>query len=150
MAEFDLFKTALDAGMAFTEMTRQRAEVIVRELRRNSEASREQTAKQVDELIERSRKNTEALVALIRGEIDNRLATLATRDDLARLAARIGVSLPFGAGDARPAAAKKAAAKKAPAKKAAAKKAAATKKAAPVKQAAAKKATAVNKAAKKV
>ena len=120
MADFDLLKSALDAGMAFTEMTRQRAEAIVRDLVRSGEVSREQTAKQVEELLERSRKNTEVLLAMVRKEIDDRLANLATRDDLSKLAARLGVGLP---GRARKSA-KKAPAKKTTAKKAAAKKAA--------------------------
>src|SRR5579859_5829964 len=107
MAEFDLLKSALDAGMAFTEMTRQRAESIVRDLVHTGEASREQTAKQVEELLERSRKNTEVLLALVRKEIDDRLANL-------------GVALPGRAG--KKTAAKKATATKAPAKKAPAKK----------------------------
>jgi DNA-binding protein HU-beta len=140
MPEFDLIKNALDAGMAFTQLTRQRAEAIVKDFVRSGEISREQAADRVEELIDRSRKNTEMLLSLVRKEIDARLANLATRDDLARLATRVGV--PFAGGRAGAAkakkatkaskpgvkktTAKKAAAKKAPAKKAAAKKAPAT------------------------
>jgi polyhydroxyalkanoate synthesis regulator phasin len=131
MADFDLFKSALDAGVAFTQLTRQRAEAIVKEFVRNGEVSREQAAERVEELIDRSRKNTEFIVAIVRQEMDKRLANLATRDDLAKLAARFGVPVRKAA---KRAPAKKAAAKKAPAKKAAAKKAPA-KKAAAVKKA---------------
>ena len=140
MPEFDLFKNALDAGMAFTQLTRQRADAIVKEFVRSGEVSREQAAERVEELIDRSRKNTEVLLSVVRKEIDDRLANLATRDDLARLAARLGVPFP-GIRKARPkkSAAKKSPAKKAPAKKAPAKKAAAKKAAIkPVKKAPAK------------
>jgi polyhydroxyalkanoate synthesis regulator phasin len=138
MADFDLFKSALDAGMAFTQMTRQRAEAIVRDFVKTGEVSRDQATDWVEDLIERSRQNTELLLAVVRQEIDARLATLATRDDLAKLASRLGVAFPFGPAKAAKAPAKKAAAKKAaPAKKAAAKKAPA------------KKAAATKKAAKK-
>jgi polyhydroxyalkanoate synthesis regulator phasin len=141
MADFDLFKSALDAGMAFTEMTRQRAEAIVRDFVRSGEVSRDQATDWVEDLITRSRQNTELLLALVRQEIDARLANLATRDDLAKLAGRLGVNFPFVP-------AKKASAKKAPAKKAAAAKKAPAKKAA-VKKAPAKKAAAAKKAVKK-
>jgi polyhydroxyalkanoate synthesis regulator phasin len=154
MAEFDVFKTALDAGMAFTQMTRDRAEAIVRDLTKASEESREQMTTQVEDLIERSRKNTEVLVAIIRKEIDDRLADLATRDDLARLAARFGVAFPAGGGAAKKAPARKTAAKKAATvRKTAAKKAPAGKtvarKATTVRRTAAKKVTTVKKAAKR-
>jgi polyhydroxyalkanoate synthesis regulator phasin len=149
MAEFDLFKNALDAGVAFTQLTRQRAEAIVKEFVRNGEVSREQAAERVEELIDRSRKNTEFIVALVRQEIDSRLAHLATRDDLAKLAARLGVAFPKMAASkkspAKKSGAKKAPAKKAAAKKAPAKKAAAAKKA-PANKAPAKKAAAAKKA----
>jgi polyhydroxyalkanoate synthesis regulator phasin len=163
MAEFDMFKSALDAGMAFTQMTRDRAEAIVRDLTRAGEDSREQMTTQVEDLIERSRKNTEALVGMVRHEIDDRLAGLATRDDLAKLAARFGIVFPSGAGAAqhapprrtaaRTSAAKKTtvgktAAKKTTASKTAATKAVPVKKAVPAKKAV-KRAASVKKAAKR-
>jgi polyhydroxyalkanoate synthesis regulator phasin len=165
MADFDLFKNALDAGMAFTQMTRQRAEAIVNDFVRNGEASREQAAEWVEELVDRSRKNTDLLLSIVRQEIDARLAQLATRDDLAKLARRVEDAFRGGGldrvrmaakrtattarrtaskrpGAAKKTAAKKTAAKKAPAKKTTAKKTAAKKtaaKKAPAKKAPAKK-----------
>src|SRR3954451_10192916 len=87
----DLLKRYLDAGMAFTQMTRSRAESIVKDLVKAGEVQRDQTQKQVDDLVERSRKNTEQLLELIRSEITSQLSTLglATRDDLQRIEARL-------------------------------------------------------------
>ena len=141
MAENDMLKRYLDAGMAFTDLTRKRAEAIVKDLVKAGELQREQTQDRVEEILERSRKNTERLLDLVRKEISDQLSSLglATRDDLARLEARLtgktatkaaaggGASTPTKAGGTSkatdpPTPAKKSAktaAKKAPAKKAA-------------------------------
>src|SRR3954469_4422507 len=121
----DVLKRYLDAGMAFTQMTRSRAEAIVKDLVKAGELQQKQAQKQVDDLMERSRKNTEQLLDLIRNEITSQLSAmgLATKDDIARLESKIGAAAP--AAPAQKAPAKKAVAKKAPAKKAPAKKAAA-------------------------
>lgn len=130
MPENDLFRRSLDAGLAFTQMTRERADKFVKDLVKAGEVRREEAASRVEDLLERSRQNTEALVGLVRKEIDARLSqlNLVTSDDLAAMAARLG--LP-----SRPAAKKATKAAKAPAKKAPAKKA-------PAKKTAAKKTTA--------
>src|SRR5256885_4928355 len=129
MPQNDMLKRYLDAGMAFTQMTRDRAEAIVKDLVKAGEVQQKQTQKRVDELVERSRANTEQLLDIVRKEITAQLSAIgiATKDDIARLEAKI---------PARPAAASKpasrpaAASKKSPAKKSPAKKAAAaTKKA---------------------
>ncbi|MDQ1428733.1 MAG: hypothetical protein QOK39_2209 [Acidimicrobiaceae bacterium] len=143
MAQRDLLKRYLDAGMAFTSMTKSRAEGIVRELLKAGEFSRDQVQTQVDELIERSRRNTDHLVALVRKEVTSQLGDLNTtiRDLERRLT---GSSAPA------PAPAKKAAPTKTAAKKAAPAKAAATTSAdapAPVKKTRAGKKVAANPAA---
>jgi HAD superfamily hydrolase (TIGR01450 family) len=117
MAQRDLLKRYLDAGMAFTSMTKSRAEGIVRELVRAGEIQRDQVQTQVDELIERSRRNTDHLVALVRKEVTSQLADASTtiRDELRALERR----LTGASGSEAPAA------KTTPAKAAAAKKAAA-------------------------
>src|SRR6478672_906140 len=91
MPQNDMLKRYLDAGMAFTQMTRSRAEGIVKDLVKAGELQQKQAQKQVDDLVERSRKNTEQLVELIRGEITSQLSAmgLATKDDIARLEAKI-------------------------------------------------------------
>ena len=125
MPQNDLLKRYLDAGLAFTQMTRSRAEAIVKDLVKAGELQQKQAQKQVDDLLERSRKSTEQLLDVIRSEITSQLSSmgLATKDDIARLEAKIGASGPASApgttSPAKKAPAKKAIAKKAPAKKAA-------------------------------
>ena len=84
MPQNDILRRYLDAGVAFTQMTRQRAEEIVGELVHAGEVQREQTQQWVDELVERSRRNTEALVDLIRSELRQQFG-----DDFTRLEQRV-------------------------------------------------------------
>jgi len=132
----DVLRRYIDAGIEFTQLTRKRAEDVVRELVRAGEVQAEQAQQAVEELMERNRRNTERLVETVRGEIRSQVANLglATRDDIARLQRRVD-ALEAGAGRAggakkvapKKAATKKAAGKKAGAKKAGAKKSAAKK-----------------------
>ena len=91
MAQNDRLKRYLDAGVSFSEMTRSRAQSIVKDLVRAGEVQREQTQEWVEELVDRSRKNREHLVGLVRREVSEQLANmgLATKADLARLEAKI-------------------------------------------------------------
>src|SRR5678815_2906755 len=91
MPQNDFLKRYLDAGMAFTQMTRARAEAIVKDLVKAGEVQRDQTQERVDELVDRSRKNTEQFMDMVRKEISKQLSTLgfATKDDLAKLEARL-------------------------------------------------------------
>lgn len=127
----------LDAGIAFTEMSRAKAEEFVKDLVKAGEIRQKEAQSRVDELVERSRKNTEQLlersrknteqwVETVRSEITAQLSTLglATKEDIARLERLIGAGSGSGAVKKAAAPAKKAAAKKAPAKKSPAKAAA--------------------------
>src|SRR4051812_45179269 len=109
MAENDMLRRYLDAGMAFTQLTRARAEGIVKDLVKAGEVQREQTQERVEELLDRSRKNTDQLLDVVRKEIRQQLSALgvATKDDIARLERKISA-----AGGAKKAPAKKAAAAK--------------------------------------
>ncbi len=82
-----MLRRYLDAGMAFTQLTRARAEAIVKDLVKAGELQREQTQDALEDLLERSRKNTDQLRDLVRKEIREQLASigLATKDDIARL-----------------------------------------------------------------
>ena len=124
-----------------TQLTRARAEELVQELVKNGEVQRKEAQAKVDDLIERSRKSTEALLTLVHAEVSNQLSSLGigSLDDLARQVVSL---LGRGGSPAKKSAAKKSAAKKSAAKKSAAKKA-------PAKKAAAKKAPAKKAAAKK-
>src|SRR3954469_2237194 len=87
MPQNDALKRYLDAGMAFTQMTRSRAEGIVKDLVKAGELQQKQSQKQVDDLVERSRKNTEQLFEALRAEITQQLSALglATKADVDRL-----------------------------------------------------------------
>jgi polyhydroxyalkanoate synthesis regulator phasin len=140
MANKDAFQKYLDAGIAFTNLTRARAEELVQELVQSGEFQRGEAKARVDDLIERSRKGREALLAQVRHEVARQLDSvgITSLEDLAKQVASL---LGRSAAGGRPAP-KKSPAKKSPAKKAAAKKAA------PANKAAAKKSPA-KKAAKK-
>jgi polyhydroxyalkanoate synthesis regulator phasin len=116
MAERDLLRRYLDAGVAFTQMTQQRAEAIVRDLVKAGEVQTEQAQAAAQELVDRSRKNTERLVELVRNEIRQQVSNLglATKADLARLERRIDSAGGSGAAKAarKSSTAKKTAARK--------------------------------------
>ncbi len=152
MVNKDAFQRYLDAGIAFTTMTRARAEELVQELVQSGEFQSGDARAKVDELIERTRKSREALVSQVRREVVTQLDSMGITsvEELAKQVALL-LSKTADAGKAATATAKKSAgkktAKKAPAKKAAAKKAAAKKSAG--KKAAAKKAVSKKAVAKK-
>ena len=139
MAENNVLKRYLDAGMAFTAITQAKAEALVKDLVRTGEVQTEQAQAVAIDLVERSRKNTEAFIDQVRQEISASAESLglATIADITRIEKLIAAIRP---GSAKKAPAKKAPVKKAPAKKAPAKKAPVKK--APVKKAPAKKAPA--------
>ena len=147
MAQNELFKRYLDAGMQFSQMTRERAEAIVRDLVKAGEVQAEQTQTMVTDVLERSRKNTEKFVEQVQAEVRKQLsvAEFVTKDVVTRLQSQIDdlrSQLPGPAGrkgkKAKKAAKKAKAAQKAAAKKKAPAKKAAAKKKAPAKKAAAK------------
>jgi len=148
MANKDAFQKYLDAGISFTHLTRARAEELVQELVQNGEFQRGEAKARVDDLIERSRKGREALLAQVRHEVARQLDSvgITSLEDLAKQVASL---LGRSAAGGRSAPAKKSPAKKSPAKKTApAKKA--TKKAAQARKSTAKKTAAKKAPAKKV
>ena len=135
MSESDPLRKYVEAGIALTQLTRARAEAIVKDLVRAGDVQREHAQDRVEELLDRSRKGTDGLVGLIRREMSEQLSAMgfATKQDLAEMEARLverlgGAPSTAGASPAsegpaaRPAAAPKSsaskAAKKAPAAKA--------------------------------
>ncbi|MGA8371375.1 MAG: hypothetical protein WB765_14695 [Acidimicrobiales bacterium] len=140
MADNDPFRRYIDAGAALTQLTMARAEELVQEFMKNGEFQRKEAQAKVEDLFERSRKSTEALLSIVHAEVSDQLSSLGigSLEELARQVASV-----IGRGTSSTPV-KGTAAKKAPAKKTAAKKTA--KKAA--KKTAAKK-TPAKKAAKK-
>ena len=147
MVNKDSFQKYLDAGIAFTNLTRARAEELVAELVQNGEFQSGDARAKVDELIERSRRGRELVLAQVRHEVGRQLeaAGITNLEDLAKQVAGL-LGRTAATGRAATQGTKKAGTKKAPAKKAPATKKTAAKKAAakksPAKKAAGKKAAA--------
>lgn len=76
MAQNDLLKRYLDAGVAFTQLTQAKAEEIVRDLVKAGEVQTDDARKRVEELVERSRQNTEGILALVRAEVQTQVSKL--------------------------------------------------------------------------
>ena len=157
MAQNDVLKRYIDAGLAFTALTQSRAEELVKDLVRIGEVQADQAREAVSDLLERSRKNSEKLIETVRTEVRQQITTLgiATQSDLDRIEERISsvigtvtstAAAPAKKVTRKKATAKKATARKATAKKAPAKKKATAKKATAKKKAPAKKAPATKKA----
>jgi len=73
MTSNERIKKYLDAGTVLGQVTRARAEEIVRELASAGDIQREQTQEWVDNLVERSRKTSEQILDLIRHEVSTQL-----------------------------------------------------------------------------
>lgn len=125
MAQSDLWKRYVEAGIEFTQMSRQRAEAVVKDLVKAGEVQREQAQDWVEDLLDKSRRNTESLVELVRREVKEQLEAfgLVPAGAKPKAAATTATSTAKSAG-AKKATGTKTATKKAPtAAKSAAKKA---------------------------
>jgi polyhydroxyalkanoate synthesis regulator phasin len=80
MAQNDIVKRYLDAGMAFTQLSREKAEEFVKDLVKQGDVRRKEAEDVIEALVERSRKNTEELVTLIRQEIADQLRNVGLED----------------------------------------------------------------------
>lgn len=76
MAISDPWKRYLEAGMELTEVPRARAEKLVRDLVRAGEIQRQEAQHRVEELLDRSRKTTEAVAETVRVEVMRQLQNL--------------------------------------------------------------------------
>jgi polyhydroxyalkanoate synthesis regulator phasin len=103
MSDSDPLRRYIEAGIALTQLTRSRAEAIVKELVKAGEVQREHAQERVDDLLDRSRKGTGDMAATIRGEIAEQLSAMgfATKADLAALEARL--TARFAAATGQPA-----------------------------------------------
>jgi len=158
MAQNDVLKRYIDAGLAFTALSQARAEELVKDLVRLGEVQADQAREVVSDLLDRSRKNSERLLDTVRTEVRQQITSMgiATQADLDRIEQRIASvigtvspaakSAPKKKAASPQASAKKASAKRTPAKKSAAAKKASTKQASAKKKAPAKRAPATKKA----
>ena len=122
MAQNDVLKRYIDAGLAFTSLTQARAEELVKDLVRMGEVQADQARDAVADLLERSRKNSEKLLETVRTEVRQQITSLglATQEDLDKIEQRIASVIGTATAPAK-AAAQRVPAKQAPAKKASAK-----------------------------
>jgi polyhydroxyalkanoate synthesis regulator phasin len=134
MADNDGMRRYIEAATALTQITRSRAEELVRELIKTGEFERHRAQDWVEDVVKLSRERSEALVSTVRNEVRRQLKELGITnvDDLAKKVADILARSSEAARKAarRPAkkaGVKKAGVKKAPAKKAGVKKAPAKK-----------------------
>lgn len=121
------FTKLISAGAEFVALTRAQARDRAAELVSQGQLAQSQVQAFVDDLVDESRRRTDSMMDVVRNEIGRQVKTLgiATKDDLAKLEAKLTASARTGA--AKKAPAKKTAAKKTAAKKTAAKKTAAKK-----------------------
>ncbi len=143
MPQNDLIKRYVDAAVTFTAITQARAEALVKDLVKQGEVQADQARDAVSDLLERSRKSSEALLETVRTEVRQQITNLglASQADLDRIEQRISSLLDTVTGPAKKAAP--------PAKKTAKRASTTTKKKAPAKRATAKRATTAKKVAKK-
>src|SRR5579863_3410626 len=91
MAENDGVRRYIEAATALTQITRSRAEELVRELIKAGELERHRAQDWVEDLVKASRDRSEALVATVRGEVRQQLKELGFTnvDDLAKKVADV-------------------------------------------------------------
>ena|ERR1700686_5162032 len=91
MTENDGLRRYVEAATALTQITRARAEELVRELIKAGELERHRAQDWVEELVKASRDRSEALVATVRGEVRQQLKEVGFTnvDDLAKKVADI-------------------------------------------------------------
>ncbi|HSZ36452.1 MAG TPA: hypothetical protein VK773_05115 [Acidimicrobiales bacterium] len=74
MANNERIRKYLDAGSVFGQVTRGRAEEIVRELVNAGDIQRSQTQEWVDTLVDRSRKSSDQIIDMVRHEVAAQLS----------------------------------------------------------------------------
>src|SRR5579862_9873501 len=91
MTENDGLRRYVEAATALTQITRSRAEELVRELIKAGELERHRAQEWVEDLVKTSRDRSEALVSTVRGEVHQQLRDLGFTnvDDLAKKVADI-------------------------------------------------------------
>lgn len=148
MAQNDVLKRYIDAGLAFTALTQARAEALVKDLVKAGEVQADQAREAVADLLERSRKNSEKLLGTVRKEVRAQITNLglASQADLDRIERRVSSLLGTATAPAKKAAST---ARKAPAKKASAARKTVAKKASAARKTVAKKTVAKRAPAKK-
>jgi len=130
VAAIDVVRKYLDAGVSYAQVTREKAEEIVNDLVKAGEVRADEAQAAVKDLVERSRKSSEALTERVRAEVKEQMAEVkeqlakvqpASQADVDALAKRVAAVEKKAKAPAKKAPAKKASARKPAAKKSAAK-----------------------------
>ncbi len=102
MTSYDFLRRYLEAGTAFTQITKRRAEEVVNELVRAGELQRGQAQDWTEDLVRRSRKNAEDLAATVRKEVTRQLKTLGIEsvDDVMNIVRKAVITTAEQARDA--------------------------------------------------
>lgn len=118
MAAIDVVRKYLDAGVAYALVTQEKAEGIINDLVKAGEVRAADAQAAVKELVDQSRKRSEALSERIRSEVKEQLAKVqpASQAELDALAKRVAAVEKKAKAPAKKPAAKKPAAKKPAAK----------------------------------
>ena len=87
----DVLRKYMDSLVGITEMPRDRAEKLVRDLQRRGEVRARDISKTAQELVDRSVRNRRELVRLVQKEIGRQVQALGlvTRDEVDKLAGRV-------------------------------------------------------------
>lgn len=87
----DNFRRYIDAGILLGQVTKARAEELVRDMVDAGEVQRDQAQDWVEDVVEKSRKTTETLLTTVKQEVEAQLSLLGlgTLDDLARRVADV-------------------------------------------------------------
>jgi polyhydroxyalkanoate synthesis regulator phasin len=88
---WDALRKYVDAAVSVTDVPRERAEKVFRELAERGEVRARDLQKVAQEMADRSARNREELARLIRKEIKRQISSLglATRNDVERLSTRV-------------------------------------------------------------
>jgi colicin import membrane protein len=79
MANNERIRKYLDAGSVFGQVTRGRAEEIVRELVNSGDIQRSQAQEWVDTLVDRSRKTSDQIIEMVRDEVATQLSRVDSK-----------------------------------------------------------------------
>src|ERR1700686_2574354 len=93
MANNDSFQRYIDAGIAFTNMTRKKAEELVSELVKNGDIQTDEARALGEELLEHGRQGPGLIVSAVRTEVSRQLGAvgITSLEDLAnQVAALLG------------------------------------------------------------
>ncbi len=119
MAAIDVVRKYLDSGLAYGQVTREKAEEVVNDLVKAGEVRAEEARATVKDLLERSRQQSEAFSERVRTEVRDQLSKVqpVTQADIQALTKRIAAVEKKTTTTAKRPAAKKTTARKPAARK---------------------------------